>query len=93
MILYRLGRLDEAALELTAPSDGAGPVRQDQSLQRFAFLALAQQRIGNRAAAHATLDELHELRASAKERLGADTLAVLSEVERIFADAPQEKEH
>ncbi len=89
MVLYRLGRVDEALDELTAPIDAEVTANRDHLLQRLAFLSLAQHRAGSAVAAIQTLAEMRELRAAIDEQLGKDTLALIAEADRIAGDSEQ----
>jgi serine/threonine protein kinase/tetratricopeptide (TPR) repeat protein len=87
MVLYRLGRMDDALTELTAPIGGGATPNRDHRLQRLAFLSLAQHHSGSAAAAIETLTEMRELQTSTAEQLGKDTLAVMAEAERLVGDS------
>jgi tetratricopeptide (TPR) repeat protein len=87
MVLYRLGRVDDALAELTVPDDSANGGSRDWLLTRLAFLALAQHRAGNPDAARTTLPEMQNLRDAKDEKLGTDTLSVMAETERVVGDS------
>ncbi|MBI3866151.1 MAG: tetratricopeptide repeat protein, partial [Planctomycetia bacterium] len=89
MVLYRLGRIDEALAELNAPSEGGEPKR-DSVLQRLAFAALAQQKLGNADAARQSLSQLREQLAGNDEKPGKDAAALISEAEAAVAGAQEE---
>jgi len=92
MVLYRLGRIDEAIVDLSAPAESTATSTRDLLAQRLAFLALAQHQSGDTATARLTLAELKELRTATDEKLGTDTLLISAEAERLASASAEGKD-
>ena len=94
MALFRLKRLDAAALDL-APADESSAENREYAVQRLASLAMTRQQSGHVEAARETLAEMRERVAAQGEApgtstlgngtLGKETLSLIGEAEALLA--------